>query len=433
MLGSAFSSLKDFFSGAFLVSRFLPAFFFVLLNGLLIALSGAGIEAAVGYGQKHLNMADIGTAIGIATLIAIVVAFTLSPLLPAFTLLLEGRPLPGKWRAALIESTRERGGDAAAQASAYRLYVAAADRLNRAHVERFTKAIEARPAGSMDPAKVDSAKLSVEAATAAAAAIQANADSNAFDSKALKAGGEALTDAGKKLDAALRAYPKVGALPPTATKEQEAKAQALDSAQRAFSELVERAATQGTALLRKAETQASRVAVAADPQPTRFANLRAQLQDYCRRVYKVEYDYLWPRLRLVIDAEEKRPTAMDDAQTQFDFSLMMLLLLLASALGWTIWLIADFDRPEAILAGGIAVPLVAVFFYNVVLESQRKLNEITQAVIDRYRLKLLDQLQVPAPDDYQSELKTWRTLQAISGGYVPASDSALDPAYRYKP
>jgi uncharacterized RDD family membrane protein YckC len=432
VLEPAFSSLKDFFSGTFLVSRFLPSFFFVLLNALLIALAGTGIEAALGYAEEHLKMADIGNAVAIATLIAIVVAFTLSPLLPAFTLLLEGKPLPGKWRAALTASTRERSGDVAAQADAYRNYVAAAKGLHRGHIDRFTRAIAARPADSMAGSAVDEAKLSVEAAGRAAAAVQTKADSDAFDGEALISAAEALKDAGDRLEAALKSYPKPDALTDAATAGQRKTAAALQAAQRQYSKLLGVAVTGGTALLRKTETRAERLAVATDPQPTRFANLRAQIQDYCRRVYKLEYEYVWPRLRLVIDAEEKKSASIDDAQAQLDFSLMMLALLLASAIAWAIWLIATFDRPATILAGGIAAPPLIAFFYNVVLESQRKLNEITQAAIDRYRLKLLEELKVPAPTNYQEELKSWRTVQAIASGYVPAESSTINAGYTYK-
>jgi len=73
--------------------------------------------------------------------------------------------------------------------------------------------------------------------------------------------------------------------------------------------------------------------------------------------------------------------------------------------------------PWLFVAIGIAIPFLALFFYELAVQSQIALGEVVKAAIDKHRFDLLsDVLRQPLPTTLSAERDLWRRLRQAEEG-----------------
>lgn len=410
MLQTALGTLTGFFSRTFIVGHFFPALIAVVVNGFFVALASKGLQGSLGYLRGDLKVGDMATVVGIAALLAAALAFSLAPMIQAFRRALEGDVLFGWLRKTMIKQRKKVSEPVIVSRDGARIYAAQVAALQEQSVDRFAKAIRL---GSRSTVQLGEAgvKAAEDAVAAARRAVQQVSD-DWLSADYKPARGDAATAALKHAVGAVEA-----ALRRKGTA-QGAVAERRQKAHEALVALLLAAVATARSILVGLEGRIDTYMLSEDPQPTRLGNLTAELHAHCRTVYGAGFEYLWPRIRTVQADQGDKFEPVEQAQTQLTFALGMLLLELLSGAAWLAWLAWHHNRPFAIAAAGAGVPLLAVFFYRVVLESQRTLIEAIKAAIDRYRFQLLDALHVAKPADYAAEVQTWKTLEQMASGYL---------------
>jgi hypothetical protein len=168
------------------------------------------------------------------------------------------------------------------------------------------------------------------------------------------------------------------------------------------------------------------LATLAPPMATRMAQARATAEAYSLNVYGVKFDFIWPRLWLVLTDKDGASDNVSDAQSQVDFSVMSVCLSATVPLVWLPVLAATATAPWLFLAVAAGGPLACAFFYELAVASQWRLAQVIKATIDRYRLDLLKVLLQPMPATRFAEKQLWSDLQVDED-----SSGARDVAYRY--
>lgn len=154
-------------------------------------------------------------------------------------------------------------------------------------------------------------------------------------------------------------------------------------------------------------------------RPTRLGNVMSVAEGWTLSRYGITLDDLWPRLLHVTPAESAN--RVDEANTYLDFTVMMSLLSLATA--GVSALAAAYGPPRTTLAAWLA-PLLALagfwIFYRLAIQAARRFVLQVQAVVDLFRLHLLDALNIERPGTPQEEQPIWTELRRfVVQGEVP--------------
>ena len=161
--------------------------------------------------------------------------------------------------------------------------------------------------------------------------------------------------------------------------------------------------------------------------PTRLANVRAAAESYSSDAYAIEFEYLWPRLVVAVQKDDKIAGALDIAKANVDFALLMVMLSFVFTVAWLSILAFFGSSPILVIFLGFLGPSLVALFCLVVEESERRLGELVRAVADLYRFDLLRALHVALPTSFSSERKLWERIQQTN-----TSLGVTDVDYRHE-
>jgi hypothetical protein len=216
-----------------------------------------------------------------------------------------------------------------------------------------------------------------------------------------------VTEALNRLAAALRQYPlDEGPANPVA-----AIATDLHNAQSELPQMLRQMRGVADAILQKKSADLRAGFVLDDIRPTRLGNTRAAMERYPATAYLADYDFLWPRLSMVMGKNDTIKAAVEAAQAQLDFAILMTILAAATAIVWPVLLALIGNSIFLFAAAGILLPALTLFFYRMVEESQRTFGAVMQMAVDGLRFDLLTALHQPLPPTMAAEQATWRELQ----------------------
>lgn len=159
-----------------------------------------------------------------------------------------------------------------------------------------------------------------------------------------------------------------------------------------------------------------------DPQPTRAGEARNLSELYTQSVYHVEFSFLWPRVQMVIKDDDPSMKRIEAARALADFSVLSLMLAVATLGVWLPLLSFTQREPWTFLGLGLGGPLLIRFFYQLMVESQISLGEVAQGVVDRFRFDVLKMLHIKPPATLEGEREIWSTMAAIARGERPSTD-----------
>jgi hypothetical protein len=185
----------------------------------------------------------------------------------------------------------------------------------------------------------------------------------------------------------------------------------LDQMQRELQDALEFLKDIADRNLQRMETEFRTSFVLSDIRPTRIGNSRAAMEQYPSVAYLADFDFLWPRLRMVMSKEEKIANAVDTASAQLDFAVLMTVLAAATAVVWLIVLALFGNSILLYFAVGIILPATFLFFCRLVAETQRAFGGIMEMAVDGLRFHLLTALRQPLPSSLEAEKGTWGQLQ----------------------
>jgi hypothetical protein len=150
------------------------------------------------------------------------------------------------------------------------------------------------------------------------------------------------------------------------------------------------------------------------PRATLLGDARYAVESYAKDVYNVDFDFLWPRLLIMLRAEAKDDAflaAVDAARDRVDFGALCLLLVFTVPL---VWLPAVFVKSGPIWlipALGGTMPLALATFYQMVVEGQLAFGEAIKTTIDRHRFLVFKMLHQGTPATRAEERSRWRRVQ----------------------
>jgi hypothetical protein len=165
----------------------------------------------------------------------------------------------------------------------------------------------------------------------------------------------------------------------------------------------------------------------ADVQPTQVGNARVRSERYCREMYGVDFNYIWPRLQLIIAENDAAARRIEAAKALIDFAVLSLVLTTALVVVWLPLLALRGRSPWLFLIMGSFGPLLIGFFYRLVVQTQISFGEVIQGVVDRFRFDLLKILHIKPPATLADERAIWRWLEEAANGEPVNSDLVWIP------
>jgi hypothetical protein len=164
-----------------------------------------------------------------------------------------------------------------------------------------------------------------------------------------------------------------------------------------------------------------------DVQPTDVGNARARSERYCREMYGVDFNYIWPRLQFVIPDNDAAAQRIEAAKALIDFAVLSLVLTTTLVLVWLPLLASRGRSPWLFLMLAGFGPLLIGFFYQLVVETQISFGDVVQGVVDHSRFELLKKLHVKPPATLADERLIWAWLQAAADGEPINTDVIWTP------
>jgi hypothetical protein len=407
MLGTVIDVFKGFFSRSFWFGNFLPVAIFAFLH-LIIAwwvLPNVPLAEWASADPKSL------TYFPIVFVVLVVIAYALIPIIPLVRGLLDGSLLPEA-----VQDMLRRGHVVAARAIQRRINDAV-DRLNRAGTLKSRKLPLIWSARRSGNARLDAGNAaigdasSIDALQRALRPLQTSYDGGEpLNAHALSAAADLLVTALNR---------NATEVPDNYNGLDRPVVARLDCLQSKLVQLLQAAEVDADHRLQSLLTLHRRTSYD-NPQATRMADTRFLVEKYTSDAYDVDFDYIWPRLQMVIPSKgddndgASFASRLAAARDQIDFAVLCLALSLTIPAVWLPYLAYNSVSPMKFLVIGAIAPLLMIFFYHVAVESQAAFGEAMKAAIDNYRLDLLSKnLRQGLPATLAEERELWSQLQAI--------------------
>jgi hypothetical protein len=399
MLKSAFESLGNFFSSAFLLAFFLPALLVLILNIVLYMLAVEGLKDSLTFVREQLKLTSLASTSGLLALGALFFAFLAAPFSGAMRSLLAGTLFLSPLRKPLEAENQEEVERLEAAIVAARGWLDGL-RAMLAETEPRLQGARATPRRQR--------RIRNPAAIEAAVALMANVSSrldaarDEFRTREklpqliadLRATADALETALETNNAALKAD----------------LAQALNKAHFQFGAAIEEAILLAAGLLQRASLELRERFDPEDVHPTRFGNYQAVMQAYSHRAYGVHYGFVAPRLDLALVATDGF-TVLDRARIQLESALTFFFLFALSLVVWLVTLAVNGVHLTVFLSMAVAGPFLLLFLYEFAVQAQKALGERFQAALDANRFAILSQLHIKLPTSDTLERAQWQMVQ----------------------
>jgi hypothetical protein len=402
MFGTVLDKVQALFSRSFLLGNFFPALIFGAINISIAAASIRGVShflaTSVFRDGGPSLVATVTTPIAVAVL-----AYILAPMVPLFRSALDGNFL-WPW---LFEVLREGHIERVKRLLTRREVVAQRlDEYERKTEEAKPHLAEARRSGNANPDAIDEDALNSAQQALATLLDDILKKSTTHDVAGLFPE-EFVNGALSTVESALRSNPSE--LP--STDKNYGLAQSVDRLQMALMSELQLLRNVASRWIEKAHFELVSSFDVSDIKPTRVGNSRAALERYPAVAYNVEFDFLWPRVRMVLSDCKELSAALDDATAQLDFAVLMTTLSTVTVVVWIPALAAFGTSIWLFIAVGLLGPPSIGFFYLLVDETQKAFGATVIMVIDATRLKLLTALHQPLPSSSATERETWRLIQ----------------------
>lgn len=403
MFGTIVEKLQALLSRSFLVGNYFPVLVFCAVNFLIMWYGVDGFSKFV----TAIWPLDSGVAssafAGVLIAVAIL-AFMINPLIPLFRLALEGQLLPAWVRSKMIERHAQRFAKLQSELNTAKSAFAAF-RAERAQAE--TQLGDARndpsaPRNSTDAAALNSAVSAVEALDVQITQRQGNTSSAARLPEMAT-----VRTAVQQMTNALRFYSMKSGMGVF----NQATFDRLNAMQ--FQLLTTLDAQRDLAYLALQEADARRRErfVEGDIKATLLANSRAAMEQYPQLAYKVDFQFIWTRLGMVLSKNAAIQTAVETAGAQLDFSVLTTALAAITTIVWIALLPWLGSSIVPFLAVALVGPPVVLFLYHLVDASQQAFGAVAVMAIDALRFELMSALHLPLPNSLDSEQKLWEGLQ----------------------
>jgi|GraSoi2013_115cm_1033766.scaffolds.fasta_scaffold05887_3 hypothetical protein len=393
MFNQILAIFQGFFSRAFWFGNFLP---------VVIAAAAHVLIATLHFSESNFlgkwvsgSAAENAALLSFSFVLFVVFAYAFAPLIPLFRSILDGRQVWGRLnnnlrRERVIEARRIQDRIAAAS----ELY-GEFDWFNRNQGEWFEKASE-----------------------------EGSALRTAADENSIATAERTVADLRKQIDRAKLPPPVLADRAFTAVCDalrrkpmgsiDRARSERLANAQRMLEKLLGHATSEARYQFESLSARFEARLALDNPQATRIGDARLLTERYSFNAYKVDFEYIWPRLQLVLPDKSPFVDQLIAAKAQIDFAILALILILTLPAFWLPWLAFTARSPWLFLAVGTITPFVASFFYRLAVEAQFGFGEIVKSAIDRYRLDLLTTLRQPVPTTLSAERTLWQQLQQMA-------------------
>ncbi|WP_027154888.1 hypothetical protein [Mesorhizobium sp. WSM2561] len=187
-----------------------------------------------------------------------------------------------------------------------------------------------------------------------------------------------------------------------------ANASALARAKSTLISLIDEAMAESAYRIARVASRYHRI----DLLPTRVGDARRFAERYSDDTYQVEFNYLWPRIQMLLKDDDAFSVRLSDAQSQVNFSVLALALALTVPLVWLPILLYTSNTPWLFLAIGFLSPPTAFFLYELIVQSQSVFGEIVRVAVDKYRLPVLTEImRQPLPATLAAERILWERLK----------------------
>lgn len=144
--------------------------------------------------------------------------------------------------------------------------------------------------------------------------------------------------------------------------------------------------------------------------PTRMGNIAESIRSYAFSRYGINLVFFWTRFQKVLQGKSDFFRTLQDAKTQLDFTVSLFWLTCISTAWWLIAL--PFLAQDWLLLFTVWIigPFLARQWYKIGVENYRSFADLMRSSLDLFRLDLLSDFKIAAPQNSEAEAKLWDQL-----------------------
>jgi hypothetical protein len=146
--------------------------------------------------------------------------------------------------------------------------------------------------------------------------------------------------------------------------------------------------------------------------PTRMGNIAESVRSYALSRYGLNLVFFWTRFQKVLQGKTEFYKAIQDAQTQLDFTVSLFWLTSFSTLLWLVALPFLSHTWLPLIGVWIFGPLLARMWYLIAVQNYRSFADLLRSSVDLFRFDLLTDLKISLPADAEAEQRLWNLLNS---------------------
>jgi hypothetical protein len=140
---------------------------------------------------------------------------------------------------------------------------------------------------------------------------------------------------------------------------------------------------------------------------TKFGNLAAALRGFCETTFQLDFEFFWPVVQIVAQADPKTTDLLVNAKQKLDFCIRVLMFTVVFTAVWLV--VAAFAAQSIYTVPVIGTTgfLATMFWLEIVYENYKSFAELVRSVIILKRFDVLKMLHYQLPATWAEERQTW--------------------------
>ncbi|MBI4591576.1 MAG: hypothetical protein HY725_22350 [Candidatus Rokubacteria bacterium] len=149
--------------------------------------------------------------------------------------------------------------------------------------------------------------------------------------------------------------------------------------------------------------------------PTAMGNVGRTIRSYALTRYGMDLDIFWTRLQKTVQASKDFHTVLQDTKILVDSLVALTWLAGLFTAGWMLVLPWIASSTIEFLVVGVLGPPLTVACYALACRSYGVFADLLRSAVDLYRLDLLKELRIPLPYGSEEEKRLWEDLGRLTG------------------
>ena len=140
---------------------------------------------------------------------------------------------------------------------------------------------------------------------------------------------------------------------------------------------------------------------------TEFGNQAAALRSFFQKRFKLDFEFFWPIVQTVLQADQKTVEVLVNAKQKLDFCIRVFLYTIVFTATWLVIMPFTAEWKLAVPLLGTCGFAAAAVWLEIIHASYRSFSEQVRSIVILKRFEVLKGLHYQLPGSWEEEKKTW--------------------------